>query len=137
MQPDIHLRVQRYGWDRGVESCAAHWEPVLTRYSLQAVSMAEPRPGARVLGVACGAGAATQLLAERVGPSGEVLGVDLSEEMTRHASVRMAEQGMAQTRFARMDMEHLDLPDDSQVEVGGRGPALCNDVGVSNNSRTA
>jgi SAM-dependent methyltransferase len=117
MQPDVQRRVQRYGWDRGVGYYAAYWEPVLDRCARQTVSMAEPRIGGRVLDVACGGGAATQILAERVGPTGEVLGVDLSEKMTQRASDRLTGLGLDHATFARMGMEQLDLPDDSQDTV--------------------
>ena len=117
MQANLHRRVQRYGWDRGVNAYEAFWEPVLVRCSQGAVSMAAPRPGERALDIACGPGAATLLLADLVGPTGEVLGTDLSEQMVRRASERAANQGLTHTSFKRMDMEGLDLADESRDVV--------------------
>jgi ubiquinone/menaquinone biosynthesis C-methylase UbiE len=111
MRADVHRRVQRYGWDRAADQYAAFWEPLLLRCSKQAVAMAAPRPGERVLDVACGAGAATPLLSTCVAPDGDVLGVDLSAQMVRLAARRAAVQGLTNVRFERMDAERLDLPD--------------------------
>ena len=108
MRAEVHRRVQRYGWDRAAESYAALWEPLLLRCSEQAVAMAAPQPGERALDVACGAGAATLLLAERVGPDGAVLGTDLSGEMVRLATKRAAAQHSTNAAFARMDAEQLE-----------------------------
>ncbi len=90
---------------------------MLTRCAQQTVSMADPQVGGHVLDVACGGGAATEILAERVGTTGKVLGVDLAEKMTLHASERLTNQGVTNATFALMDMERLDLPDDSQDTV--------------------
>lgn len=52
-------------------------------------------PGERVLDVACGTGAVTRVLVERVGPTGSVVGVDLSPVML----------GIA----AELDLPHVEL----------------------------
>ena len=45
------------------------------------IDRAQPKAGERVLDVGCGCGATTIALAERVAPSGFVLGIDVSEPM--------------------------------------------------------
>src|SRR5438270_8927817 len=42
------------------------------------LALADPRANTRVLDVACGTGAMTRLVAERVGSAGRVLGLDIS-----------------------------------------------------------
>jgi len=54
------------------------WAPLL-------VNAARPTAGERVLDVACGTGVVARIAAERVGPSGRVIGVDLNPGMIRVA----------------------------------------------------
>ena len=46
---------------------------------------AAPQAGERVLDVGCGSGASTKAFASKVGPSGRVLGIDVSEPMLERA----------------------------------------------------
>ncbi len=61
--------------------------------------------------VGCGRGADVLTLAKRVGPTGHVWGLDLTEVMLDVARARAAEQGLAQAHFAQCPLEHLALPD--------------------------
>lgn len=54
------------------------------------VARAAAQPGERVIDVGCGCGATTLALAEQVGASGRVLGVDISEPMIARARQRAA-----------------------------------------------
>ena len=51
------------------------------RVAAKLVDVAAPRRGDAVLDVGCGTGLVTHLLAERVGPKGSVVGIDLSARM--------------------------------------------------------
>lgn len=53
------------------------------------------QPGRRVLDVGCGIGVDTLPMGERVGPTGHVIGVTLSEEAMAEANRRAAEAGMS------------------------------------------
>jgi ubiquinone/menaquinone biosynthesis C-methylase UbiE len=68
--------------------------------------------GDRVLDVASGRGAVLFPAAERVGSTGSVQGIDLSEEMVHAANSDAAQRGIA-TQVLVMDGEHLDFPDAS------------------------
>ncbi len=70
-------------------------------------------PGMRVLDVATGAGAVLVTAAERVGPSGQVVGVDLSNEMLAQADAAVRAAGLSNVQLGRMDAESLELPNDS------------------------
>jgi ubiquinone/menaquinone biosynthesis C-methylase UbiE len=69
-------------------------------------------PGQRVLDVASGRGAVLFPAAEKAGPSGEVVGIDLSDAMARTTNEEAARRGLA-ARVRVMDAEHLDFPSES------------------------
>jgi ubiquinone/menaquinone biosynthesis C-methylase UbiE len=73
------------------------------RIALEALRL---RAGDRVLDVGCGTGGAVPLLAERVGSSGEIVGVDASEMMVGVALER--HRGAGPVRFQTADAR--DLP---------------------------
>jgi SAM-dependent methyltransferase len=82
------------------------------RFFLDALhALAAPQPGERVLDVGCGPGATTLQAAEAVGPEGSVLGVDVSEPLTRLAERRAAEAGLANATFLVADAQTTDLAD--------------------------
>lgn len=66
-----------------------------------AIDVAAPRPGEHVLDIGCGGGPTSLLLADRVGPQGAVLGVDVSQPLIDVAQQRAA--GMANLRFVVAD----------------------------------
>ena len=59
------------------------WAPIL-------VELAHPRPGERVVDVACGTGIVARIVAARVGPKGTVVGVDLNPGMLSVARSAMS-----------------------------------------------
>jgi ubiquinone/menaquinone biosynthesis C-methylase UbiE len=54
----------------------------------------EVAPGMRVLDVGCGPGRLAVPAAQRVGPSGEVVALDIQEEMLRRTRIRAAQAGL-------------------------------------------
>ena len=57
-----------------VPAVFGEWAPIV-------VGLARPRPGERVVDVACGTGIVARIAAARVGPTGVVVGVDLNPGM--------------------------------------------------------
>lgn len=70
-------------------------------------------PGMRVLDVATGNGAVLSAAAPRVGPSGQVIGVDLSNEMLGQADAAVRALGLSNVQLSRMDAEALEFADGS------------------------
>ena len=75
------------------------------------VAMAQIPEGAKVLDVACGRGAVLFPAAERVGPRGQVIGVDLAEGMARETGMEIQRRGIQQAETRQMDAEHLTFSD--------------------------
>jgi SAM-dependent methyltransferase len=77
------------------------------------VKIAQIPEGAQVLDVACGRGAVLFPAAERVGPSGHVIGIDLAEGMARETQMEIQRRGLKQAEARQMDAENLTFPDSS------------------------
>jgi SAM-dependent methyltransferase len=60
---------------------------IFARWAPDLVEAAGVRPGGRALDVACGTGAVTRILAERVGPKGTVVGLDINPGMLAIARI--------------------------------------------------
>src|SRR5262245_361133 len=65
--------------------------------------------GDRCLDAGCGPGETMRLMAERVGPTGEVVGVDLDRELGEDAVARLLYAGYERCRFVHADVR--DAPD--------------------------
>jgi ubiquinone/menaquinone biosynthesis C-methylase UbiE len=59
----------------------------------RSVELLAVKPGQHLLDVGCGLGDVTRLLGERVGPSGRVVGIDLSERLIAEARRRTPQSG--------------------------------------------
>jgi ubiquinone/menaquinone biosynthesis C-methylase UbiE len=73
--------------------------------------------GASALDVGTGTGAVMRLLAERVGPGGRVVGVDVDGPLGRRAETELHAAGHLQTRFAEGDVLTMPLPDEGPFDV--------------------
>jgi ubiquinone/menaquinone biosynthesis C-methylase UbiE len=111
MDARLQRRVQRYGWDAAAADYEPLWQAQLAPAQTALLAAADPRPGEQVLDLACGTGLIGFAAAEAVGPSGWVVGTDLSGRMIERARETALERGVSNASFARMDAERLDLPD--------------------------
>lgn len=78
------------------------------RWRRDALRAAELRPGMRALDVACGTGMLTHAAARLVGPSGEAIGLDVSDGMLSQARRRRPRRDAAKPSFVSGDA--LELP---------------------------
>jgi SAM-dependent methyltransferase len=81
----------------------------LTALGSEAQRVLAPAAGERVLDIGCGCGDTTLQLAERVGPSGAVVGVDISRPMLEVARRRPTPEGAATPTFRELDAQTADL----------------------------
>ena len=77
------------------------------------VELAGVYNGASVLDVGCGRGAILFPSAERVGESGEVIGIDIAEAMLAQTANDIENLGVKNARVCNMDAEALHFPKDS------------------------
>lgn len=69
--------------------------------------------GMRVLDVAAGRGANLFPAAEKVGPGGQVIGIDLAAGMVQETSAEIQRRKLSNARMLSMDAEQLAFPDAS------------------------
>jgi SAM-dependent methyltransferase len=93
-------------WTAVQERLDAVFEP-LTALALDA---AAPAAGEHVIDIGCGCGATVLALADRVGPTGQVLGLDVSEQMSARARQRIATAGLTNARVVVSDAANHAFP---------------------------
>ncbi|MDD3529379.1 MAG: arsenite methyltransferase [Gallionellaceae bacterium] len=74
-------------------------------------AIAALKPGETVLDLGSGAGFDAFLAARAVGPSGHVIGVDMTPDMLSKARANAAKGGYANTEFRLGEIEHLPVAD--------------------------
>jgi demethylmenaquinone methyltransferase/2-methoxy-6-polyprenyl-1,4-benzoquinol methylase len=95
-------RVSRiYDWNAGLGSAV----------SARALAMADPCAGERVVEIGVGTGRDLVALRTAVGPTGRVVGIDLSMGMLRRSSVRLRRGGLGEVSLQRADARAVPLPD--------------------------
>jgi SAM-dependent methyltransferase len=95
---------------------AATYETEIPYFQLMGeriVACAELQPSETVLDVACGKGATLVDAARAVGDRGQVLGVDIVEDMVHGARRAIVAAGLSNAQAKVMDGEALELPDAS------------------------
>jgi SAM-dependent methyltransferase len=109
-------------WDQAAASWNAHGPQIrawLSRATEAMLGMAGVGPGSRVLDVAAGAGDQTLAIAERVGPTGQVLAIDLSPAILALARKNAMQAGHSHVQTQVADGE--DLP----VDAASFDAAVC------------
>jgi arsenite methyltransferase len=76
-------------------------------------AVAELHEGETVLDLGSGAGADVLISAQRVGPSGTAIGLDMTDEMLALARANAEQAGATNVRFVKGHIEDIPLPDAS------------------------
>jgi SAM-dependent methyltransferase len=76
-------------------------------------AIASLQPGERVLDLGSGAGFDAFLAARQVGPTGHVIGIDMTAEMIARARANAAKSALDQVEFRLGEIEHLPVADAS------------------------
>jgi SAM-dependent methyltransferase len=104
--------------DRARAELADHIDRQMSPLGLAAMAVLAPERGHTVLDVGCGAGETILQLADRVGPTGRVIGVDLAPRVLAVARQRTAH--LPQVTFLQEDAADLALPRQSVDRVFSR-----------------
>jgi SAM-dependent methyltransferase len=103
--------------EKTYNAAADHYDhPALSfwdRFGRRTVERLPLAPGMEVLDVCCGMGGSALPAAERVGPSGHVVAVDLAKNLLDKGARRAAQRGLANIEFRRADLENLPFADSS------------------------
>src|SRR5271166_2676736 len=75
-----------------------------------ALDRAAPRPDEQVIDIGCGSGTTVMTLAERVGPAGHVIGVDVAAASVARARERIRAAGLAQAEVELADVATHRFP---------------------------
>lgn len=126
---ETHFGYQRVPEEEKAARVRGVFDSVATRYDLMndlmsmglhriwkriAVFIASARPGDRVLDLAGGSGDLTRLLARDVGPTGEVVILDINRSMLEVGRDRLIDAGaIDNVRYVQADAEVLPFPDRS------------------------
>jgi len=76
-------------------------------------ALAELRAGETVLDLGSGGGIDVLLSAKRVGPTGKVFGLDMTDQMLALAEENKRKSGLANVHFLKGEIENIPLPDNS------------------------
>jgi SAM-dependent methyltransferase len=100
-------------FDRVADTYDAVGIPWFTPIAERLVAELVPAPGERALDIGTGRGAALWALAEAVGATGHVTGLDLAEAMVAATRREAAERGLTTVSLVVADAAAPDLPDAS------------------------
>ena len=81
-----------------------------TKYRRRAVAELDLRPGQTVVELCCGTGLNFGLIEEKIGPTGRLIGVDMTEGMLRRARRRVAKRGWNNVELIRHDVGSFEFP---------------------------
>jgi SAM-dependent methyltransferase len=129
-------------WDGPLFDRFVHFRHLLTSglgaHGDEALRLASPRAGDRVLDIGCGFGDTAQRIAGLVGTSGAVLGVDAAPRFIEIAREEAEQAGLANVRFAVADVETTSFGERFELAFSRMGTMFfANPVAALRNVREA
>lgn len=109
---DYYREYTRTTWNESAGPYVGLME-MLAPFRVEVVKRLKARRGERILDMGTGPGEPAMTLAHKVGPTGKVTGVDLSETMISLAQERARALSLDNVEFRSMDCSALTLPESS------------------------
>ncbi len=109
---EYYKNYTRETWD----ACAEQYVPIskqLAPFQKSILDLVKPGQGETVLDICTGPGEPAMSIASIIGPSGRVVGIDLSSSMTDIAKKNAEKRGLVNVDFLTMDAEKLEFPSNS------------------------
>lgn len=91
----------------------SHGPRPFAQFGQRLVEISGVTPGAKVLDVAAGRGAVLFPAADRIGPDGRAVGIDLAENMVLETRADIDRSGWRNVEMLQMSANRLDFPDAS------------------------
>jgi len=118
-------KVTTQGWRGPMSSAwlesADQLEAMLEPVDAPLFAAAALRVGDRIIDIGCGRGTTTRVAARKVGPSGTVIGVDVSPQSIAAARARSPEPDSARIEWIAADAQRALLPTDADVIISRFG----------------
>ncbi len=98
-------------FDRAAPEYGKKSSSFFTHFGKRLVEQVPVHAGSYGLDVATGKGAVLFPLAQAIGPSGKVIGVDISQQMLQETAKEVRAENIDWVDLQQMDAEHLNFPD--------------------------
>lgn len=82
----------------------------IARDRRMAVDFLQLRPGDTIVDAGCGTGLNFPLIQEKIGPTGKIIGIDMSPEMLEQARQRVDREGWTNVTLVEGDLETFEFP---------------------------
>lgn len=101
-------RAKNYDLAAGLFSLIGFRESTYRKKSVNALSL---KPGDTVIDICCGTGRNFKFLQNKIGPSGKIIGIDITDHMLEQARKRTERHGWSNVELIQMDAAEYQFPE--------------------------
>lgn len=100
-------------WNALADTYDQSFSAVMYPAAIEMIEEVAAQPGDRILDLACGTGIDAFLAHNKIGPDGQIIGIDIAPRMVEIANAKARGRGAANVSFQCMDAEKLDFDSES------------------------